>query len=98
MLLRAVLNGPHRFHGPLVMHVDVQPHTGIGLTHLFVRVIAIIVAGILQGRVIGQAVLLKPLFAHQRLVDRIGETGEHRIPVTGFVIDRHMPLGDRHLA
>src|SRR6266851_6278071 len=30
MLAGAVLNRAHRFHRPLVVHVDVGPHTGVG--------------------------------------------------------------------
>ena len=41
---------------------------------------------------------LEPLFAHQFLVHRAGEAGEHGIPIAGFIIDGDVPLGDDHLA
>ena len=40
VLFRAILNGAHAFHGPLVMHVDVHAHPGIGRRALFFGIIA----------------------------------------------------------
>ncbi len=31
------------------------------------------------------------------MIDRLTEAGEDRVPVAGGVVDRHVPLGDRHL-
>ncbi|MBN8194717.1 hypothetical protein JI667_21705, partial [Bacillus sp. NTK074B] len=64
----------------------------------FGGVVMVIVAAVLQRRVIGQPMLFEPLRAHDLLVHGLVETGKDGDPVTGLVIDRDVPLGDRHLA
>ena len=98
MLVGAVLDRAHRLAGPLVVHVDVGAHAGIGLVLLLVRIEAVVVALVLVRDVVGQLVELEPLAAHLVLVDRRAEAGEDRVPVVLLVIDRHVPLRDRHLA
>src|SRR5579863_7484059 len=58
MLLRAVLDRAHGFAGPLVVHVDVGAHAGIGRVLLLVRIEAVIVALVLARDVVGQLVEL----------------------------------------
>src|ERR1700722_11370454 len=68
MFLRAIPNRGHRRAGPLIVHVDVGPHAGIGRVFLLVRVEAVIVVLVLAWRVIRQFVKLEPLAAHLVLV------------------------------
>ena len=94
----AVLDRAHAFDRPLVVHVDVEPHARPGQGGLLFRIEPVAVAPVLERRVVGQAVLLHPLLSHQLLVDRLVEAREQRVPVAVLVIDRNVPLGDRHLA
>ena len=96
MFLRAVLDAAHPFNRPLVMDVDIKPHARVGHRRLFGRVIMIIVGPVFQRRVIGQAMFFQPLFPHQILIHRFLKAGEHRVPIASIVINRHVPLGDRH--
>src|ERR1700676_3583779 len=81
MLLRAILDGAHGFAGPLIVHVDVGAHAGIGRVLLLVRIEAIVVVLVLARNVIGQFVELEALAAHLVLVDRRAERGEDGVPV-----------------
>ena len=65
---------------------------------LLVRIEAVIVALVLARDVIRQLVKREALAAHFMLVDRRAEAGEDRVPVVPIVVDRHVPLRDRHLA
>src|ERR1700722_1211985 len=47
MLLGTVLDGAHRLAGPLIVHIDVGAHAGIGRVLLLVRLEAVIVALVL---------------------------------------------------
>src|SRR5690606_41474134 len=47
---------PLRFHRPLVMHVDVVPHSCVCLGHLFLGIEPIVVALVLARSVVGQLV------------------------------------------
>ena len=98
MLAGAVLDRAHGLAGPLVVHVDVGPHAGEGLVRLLVRIEAVLVALVLARHVVGQLVEREPLAAHLVLVHRRPEAGEDRVPVVPGIVDRHMPLRDRHLA
>src|SRR5262249_37654839 len=71
---------------------------GGGLVLLLVRVETVVVALVLARDVVRQLVELEPLAAHLGLVHRRAKAGEDRVPVVTGVIDRHVPLGDRHLA
>ena len=64
MLAGAVLYGPHRLAGPLVIDVDVSTHSGEGLVLLLVRIEAVVVALVLARDVVGQLVKLEALAAH----------------------------------
>ncbi len=86
---------PMRLDRPLVVHVDVGAHAGVGLRALLVRIEAVVVAAVPARAVVGQLVQLEPLRAHQRLVDRLAEAGEERVPVVVAVVDRHVVLRDR---
>ena len=97
MFAGTVLDLAHGFHRPLVVHVDVGAHAGIGRVDLLVRIEAVIVAAVPARFVVGQLVELEALLQHLLLVDRLGVAGEDRIPVAVLVIDRHVPLGDGHL-
>src|SRR6516225_9478600 len=70
MLLGAVLDGAHGFAGPLVVHVDVGAHAGIGRVLLLVGVETVIVALVLARHIVGHLVKLEPLAAHLVLVHR----------------------------
>ena len=97
MLAGAVLDRAHRLAGPLVVHVDVGAHAGEGVVLLLVRIEAVVVGLVLARHVIGQLVQLQPLAAHLVLVHRRAEAREDRVPVVPGVVDRHVPLADRHL-
>jgi hypothetical protein len=98
MLLAAVLDHAHGFAGPLVVDIDVGPHAGEGRVRLLMRIEAVLVALVLARDVIGQLVEREPLAPHLLPIHRRPEAGEDRVPVMPGIIDRHMPLGDRHLA
>ena len=70
MLAGAVLDRAHRFHRPLVVHVDVVAHAGIGRGRLLVRIKAVIVGLVLARVIVRQLVEFEPLVAHLLLVDR----------------------------
>ena len=72
-------------------------HAGIGLGRLLVRIETVIVALVLARFVVRQLVQFEPLLAHLLLVDRRRVAGEDRVPVAVLVVDRHVPLRDRHL-
>src|SRR6185369_2625211 len=93
---RDILNRAQRLAGPLVVHFNVGTHSGVGLVLLLMRNEAVIVVLVLVRDVIGQLVELEPLAAHLVFVDRRAEAREDRIPIVLLVIDRHVPLRDRH--
>src|SRR6202521_5116429 len=68
MLARAILNRAHRLAGPLVVHIDVGAHAGIGRVLLLARIEAVIVAPVLARHVVRQFIELEPLAAHLVLV------------------------------
>jgi catechol 2,3-dioxygenase-like lactoylglutathione lyase family enzyme len=63
VLFRAILNGAHAFHGPLVMHVDVHAHPGIGRRALFFGIIAPVIRQVGVRHIVRQRVSLEPLRA-----------------------------------
>jgi hypothetical protein len=87
-----------RFDRPLVVRIDVEAHARIGPAQLLGNIVGVIVMAVDARLVVGQFVEFEPLVAHLGLVYRLSEAGEDRAPVAAFVIDRHMPLRDRHLA
>ncbi len=96
MLARAILNTSLRLNGPLVMHIDIVAHTRVGLRQLLVHIVSIVVAAITTRYVIGQFIQFKPLFAHPFFIHRAGKAGENGIPIASFIINRNMPLRNRH--
>src|ERR1700722_4663405 len=68
MLARAILDRAHRLAGPLVVHIDVGAHAGIGRVLLLARIEAVIVAPVLARHVVRQFIELEPLAAHLVLV------------------------------
>src|SRR6266403_405778 len=97
MFAGAILDRTHRFDHPLVVYVDVGAHAGVGRGGLLVRIETVIVRLVLARTVIGQLIQFEALVAHLVLVDRRRIRGEDRVPVAVLVIDRHVPLRDRHL-
>src|SRR3954452_9142933 len=97
MLAGAVLDRAHRFHCPLIVHVDVASHAGVGRSRLLVRIEAVSVGLVLARAIIRQLIKLEALVAHLVLVDRGRIAGEDRIPIAVLVVDRNVPLRDRHL-
>ena len=67
------------------------------VTGLLVRIESVIVGLVLARFIVGQFVEFEPLVAHLLLVDRRRIAGEDRVPVAILVIDRDVPLRDRHL-
>ena len=63
MLFCAVLDRAHRFHRPLVVHVDVGAHAGIGRGRLLVRVEAVIVRPVLARAIVRQLIQFETLVA-----------------------------------
>jgi hypothetical protein len=80
------------------VHIDIGAHAGIGRVLLLVRIETVIVAFILARHVIRQFIEFEPLAAHLILVDRCAEGREDRVPIVFHVVDRNVPLRDRHLA
>ena len=70
MFLRAILHRAHALDRPLVMHVDVHAHAGIGRAALFLRIVAPVVRLARVRHVIRQRVVLQSLRPHGCLVDR----------------------------
>src|SRR5581483_4501050 len=64
MLARAVLDLAHGLAGPLVVHIDVGAHAGIGLVLLLVRIETVVVALVPARHVIRELVKLEALAAH----------------------------------
>src|SRR5437868_8306600 len=69
MLARAVLDRPHRFHRPLIVHVDVAAHAGVGRGRLLLRIEAVSVGLVLARAIVRQLIKLEALVAHLVLVD-----------------------------
>jgi hypothetical protein len=97
MLLRAIRYLAHRFAGPLIVDIDVGAHARIGLVLLLVRIETVIVALVLAWNIVRQFVKLEALAAHLVPIHRFAETREDRVPVMLAVVDRHVPLRDRHV-
>ena len=97
MFVGAILDRAHRFDRPLVVHVDVGAHAGVGRGRLLVRIEAVIVRPVLARAIVRQLIQFETLIAHPGLVDRRRIAGEDRIPVAILVIHRHVPLRDGHL-
>src|SRR5947207_2716867 len=72
-------------------------HAGVSRGRLLVRIEAVSVGFVFARAIVRQLIKLKALIAHLVLVDRRRITGEDRIPVAVLVIDRDVPLRNRHL-
>ena len=79
------------------MDVDVEAHAGERGAALLVGVESPAVGAVVDRPVVGRGISLEALAAHRLFVDRPAETGEDRVPVAAGVVDRHVPLRDRHL-
>src|SRR6186713_3657823 len=61
MLVGAILYCAHRLAGPLVVHIDVGAHAGIGVVLLLMGIKTVVVALVLVRDVIRQLIELEPL-------------------------------------
>src|SRR6516165_4138422 len=96
MLPGPIGDGSHGLAGPLIVDINIGAHAGICVVLLLVRIETVIVALVFAGHIVRQFVELQALTPHLVLVDGRAEAGEYRVPIMPSVVDRNVPLRDRH--